>query len=39
MKHLHDAAEHEQIKARIRKVSASSPRKWGKMTPDQMLWQ
>jgi hypothetical protein len=38
MKHLHDAAEREQLKARIRKISASSPRKWGKMTPDQMLW-
>lgn len=38
MNDLHDPAVREEIKRRIQNVRADSLRKWGKMTPDQMLW-
>jgi hypothetical protein len=38
MADLHDAAYREAMKARLRAVTAESPRKWGTMTADQMLW-
>lgn len=35
---LHDPQVREQTIRRIRSVRADSPRAWGTMTPDQMLW-
>jgi hypothetical protein len=35
---LHDPAVREELKTRIGKVTADCQRKWGTMTPDQMLW-
>jgi hypothetical protein len=35
---LHDPAARDAIRARIRTLSPASPRRWGRMTPDQMLW-
>ena len=35
---LHDAAFRESAKARIKSLRADSPRRWGKMSVDQMLW-
>ena len=35
---LHDAAFREAAKARIKSLRADSPRHWGKMSVDQMLW-
>lgn len=38
MRQLHNATERENIKARLGKLAPASQRKWGKMSPDQMLW-
>lgn len=38
MSTLHDPATREALKARLRGVRADSPRKWGEMSPDQMMW-
>jgi hypothetical protein len=35
---LHDAADRQAIAARIRSLRTDSPRRWGRMTIDQMLW-
>ena len=35
---LHDAAVQESVRARLRSLTPSAQRKWGKMTVDQMLW-
>ena len=35
---LHDATFRESAKARIKSLRADSPRRWGKMSIDQMLW-
>ncbi len=35
---LHDPAVRDSTRARIAKLSATSPRAWGRMTVDQMLW-
>lgn len=35
---LHDSAVHASIRRRIASLRADSPRQWGKMTIDQMLW-
>jgi Protein of unknown function (DUF1569) len=35
---LHDPATREAIKARIVALRPDSPRRWGRMTTDQMLW-
>jgi hypothetical protein len=35
---LHDPAVRESIRGRINKLTPDTPRKWGKMTVDQMLW-
>ena len=35
---LHDAGDRQAIVARIRSLRAESPRQWGRMTIDQMLW-
>lgn len=35
---LHDPAVCGSIRARIQQLRPDSPRKWGKMTADQMLW-
>jgi hypothetical protein len=35
---LHDLAYRESIKQRLRAITAETPRKWGVMTPDQMMW-
>ena len=38
MQRIHDPAVRDRIKARLKQLTPASPRKWGKMTPDQMLW-
>jgi hypothetical protein len=38
MKKLHDSGVRDEFKARIAKLTPGAQRKWGKMTPDQMLW-
>jgi hypothetical protein len=38
MKQLHDPEVGRSIRERIGKLTPRSERKWGKMTPDQMLW-
>lgn len=35
---LHDPAARDSIRARIRALTPASPRRWGKMSADQMLW-
>jgi hypothetical protein len=35
---LHDPTVRSSLEARLAKLSADSPRKWGTMTVDQMLW-
>lgn len=35
---LHDPMVRDAIRSRISALNAGSPRAWGKMTPDQMLW-
>ena len=35
---LHDPAVRDSIRARVQTLSPTSPRKWGKMSVDQMLW-
>jgi hypothetical protein len=35
---LHDAATRDDLRARLSRLSPDSPRAWGKMTADQMLW-
>lgn len=35
---LHDPAVRDACRARIASLTPSSPRRWGKMTVDQMLW-
>src|SRR3954469_3340313 len=35
---LHDPAVHSSILARLNTIKADSPRQWGTMTADQMLW-
>lgn len=38
MRRLHDAPVREEIKRRIMALTPLSERRWGRMTPDQMLW-
>jgi hypothetical protein len=38
MSRIHDAAVREDIKRRIRALTPTAQRRWGRMTPDQMLW-
>lgn len=38
MKQLHDPTDRSDIKARLGRLTPAAQRKWGKMTPDQMLW-
>ena len=38
MKELHDPAVRREIEARLAALRPDSPRQWGSMTPDQMLW-
>ena len=35
---LHDRTTHASIRRRIELLSVDSPRLWGKMSIDQMLW-
>lgn len=35
---VHDATFRSALQSRIRALRAESPRQWGKMRPDQMLW-
>jgi len=35
---LHDPATRSSIEARLRALRPNAPRKWGRMTSDQMLW-
>src|SRR3954467_9068028 len=35
---LHDPPVHASIRARIQSLRADTPRQWGKMSIDQMLW-
>jgi hypothetical protein len=35
---LHDPAVRSSIEARLARIRADSPRQWGKMSVDQMLW-
>jgi hypothetical protein len=35
---LHDPVVRNAIETRLAKISADSPRKWGQMSVDQMLW-
>jgi hypothetical protein len=35
---LHDAAYRSRLQARVRALRPDSPRRWGKMSVDQMLW-
>jgi hypothetical protein len=37
MKHLFDATAASELKARIERLRADSPRQWGKMTPAQAM--
>jgi hypothetical protein len=38
MRMLHDPAVRSSIEARLKSLRPDAPRKWGRMTPDQMLW-
>ncbi len=38
MKEFHDNTDRDAFKARLAKLTPATPRKWGKMSPDQMLW-
>ncbi|MEA3244670.1 MAG: DinB family protein [Gemmatimonadota bacterium] len=38
MPDIHDSATREAIKRRIGTLRPDSERRWGRMTPDQMLW-
>jgi hypothetical protein len=38
MKRIHDASVRDEIKRRLMTLTPSAERRWGKMTPDQMLW-
>ena len=38
MPFIHDAETRRSIETRIETLSPESPRQWGSMTPDQMLW-
>jgi hypothetical protein len=38
MRRIHDTAVREDIKRRLNALTPTSPRRWGKMSPDQMLW-
>jgi hypothetical protein len=38
MNRIHDPAVRDSLKVRIAKLTPAAARKWGKMTPDQMLW-
>ena len=35
---LHDPAVRSSIEARLNSIRSDSPRQWGSMTVDQMLW-
>jgi hypothetical protein len=35
---LHDPAVRDSVRSRVESLTPQSPRKWGKMTVDQMLW-
>src|ERR1700733_6928224 len=35
---VHDAADRTSLEQRVRALRSDSPRKWGKMSIDQMLW-
>jgi hypothetical protein len=35
---LHDPAFRQSIESRVNALRPDTPRKWGSMTPDQMLW-
>jgi len=38
MRKLHDPSVRASIEARLESLQPDSPRRWGKMTVDQMLW-
>jgi len=38
MAYLHDAPVRDALRTRIRLLKPDAPRRWGKMTVDQMLW-
>lgn len=38
MRMLHDPATRSSIEARLKSLQPDARRKWGTMTPDQMLW-
>ncbi|MES2178988.1 MAG: DinB family protein [Gemmatimonadota bacterium] len=38
MRMLHDPAIRSSLEERLKALSPDAPRKWGSMTPDQMLW-
>jgi hypothetical protein len=38
MKQLHDPAVRSELEARLAALRPDAQRKWGSMTPDQMLW-
>ena len=38
MQLIHDPAVRDSIRARIQSLSPAAPRRWGKMSVDQMLW-
>src|SRR5688500_12483390 len=38
MRTLHDPAVRRSLEARLDALRPDAPRRWGKMTPDQMLW-
>lgn len=38
MRMLHDPDVRREMEARLATVRPDSPRKWGNMTPDQMVW-
>ena len=35
---VHDATYRAALQSRLRALKPDSPRRWGKMSPDQMLW-
>jgi hypothetical protein len=35
---IHDPQDREQIKSRLKALTPNSARRWGAMSPDQMLW-
>ncbi len=38
MPKIHDPAFRESLKSRVSRLQQDAPRKWGKMSADQMLW-